>query len=282
MKTFTEYHYRNSRRDYKIRLSHHRDSSKRLLAVFSHAPWHSFQYQRFGLSVLRVAERNPLYFTRNSGCLAREIIDFCLDIEIDHLILIGCSKGGYGAALAASTIAEELPNLKINLILFSPILSLFPINYSLPYPSYKHLIELSHFDRQVAYDLAENGYLRNGLCGQNLSITCVYGQLNPLDRLEASKLPADSNKIELMASTHMSVLPFICNTQSDASIRRAVNSLYGISEKDADIAYLLGQESAARLITELSTLPPQPRLPEFINLCIQREAQCIRYQGICK
>lgn len=239
---------------------------RKLLVIFGHNPGYAFFKFPFDYNTLFISDRAGSYYTREAGKLAKSIALFIEANQVKDVVFLGCSKAGYGVLLVGPAVAVHSPMLNVKVLTFSPQTQIYPVNELLTFPSYHKLIERSKSDDDLLNDLKRYGHLLFGFSGINCRTVVIYGELHMVDKKEVARLNGRKlEKIALSLSTHLSIIPFICDTSDKAAVGHAILALHQKSGNDEDAIQSIGELAPPQLERELLNLPRQPTLQSVVN-----------------
>ena len=235
-----------------------------MISYSHHDRFHLYKYFN-DIDLLFVADRTARYYVPRCGVLSRAICDVIQAGDYDNAIFLGASKAGYGALRHIAAMAPLDMRTKLTAVVFSPQTSIYPVNPNLGYPTYKRMIETAETHDGLRADLERYGSLPENIGRRNLRVHCAYGLRNRTDRIEAGRLRgASTTYLSLDLRSHLSILPFLCDTSDANAVNATINGLYGRSG-DEDLADIMAADVAQTIRQELLAIPRLKPLKLFIS-----------------
>lgn len=216
--------------------------------------------------VVRLFEKRATYYTFGAKSGVEQLEAHIRRLGAKRAILIGVSKGAYGALLYGGMLAKIAPDLDVKVLSFSPQSLLFPLNENIGFPSYKRLIASRSDHPGTQLGLERYGDLSKIAFPANASGLVVYGAGNARDTVEASRLFGKPLKmLPLPFSFHGTLIPFTIDRNDREKVKARVEKLYIEAARNEDDGDAL-PPSMDELVGAICNSNWLPTLPGLIDL----------------
>ncbi len=207
------------------------------------------------------------YYVTGRMTLVRALQEMIADEpECREVCLIGASKAGFGALHLSRSLARRDPGRRYSVIAFNPMTLVWPENRALTYPSYRKMIAHAADKPALRRSLEQVGNQREPQVLRNLRWLVFHPALNRRDTREAVAINGRNVTISpIEMRFHGTMLPFLCDTADEMSVRRLVVTTLRNAEKLDDLAHDTLTEEEASLVRDLRRVMPRPPLPRLIE-----------------
>lgn len=225
---------------------------KTLFLVLSPAGGLILTKYRFAGTVLHCADTSGTYFILPAQAIARQAKEIADSRGIDRIVLIGSSKGAFGALLIGALLAGY-DRLQVRAFAFSPQVVLWPFNDNLKMPSYRMLMERSKGNALLREMLERHGNA-NRACEMSpaLAATAILGSGYDMDVKEAALLTAPNvERRTIPFSGHGTLMVY---TIPEGLTADQLAQKYAALKQDDDDVAVLGQSDGENIIDEMVAL----------------------------
>lgn len=222
----------------------------------------SFYKKKIHGNMMYIGESNGMYYTKNVNVLALALSNLFDIHDYKRIVLMGGSKGGYGALMIGYLCGLLNSDIQFSIICFSPQIQVYPRKEALSFPSHQLLLKKAGSDKSIRYWLEKFGSLP-AFDLDNVSVELYYGKLNEQDLSEC--LLAKGNNINyhpLPISGHLTHIPFMVDISDPSILRATLERAYA---QNATIEGKQSSELMERDYEEMSKLPHCPSLKELVS-----------------
>lgn len=218
-----------------------------------------------GHAVLDLADTLVTYYVPFADSMLNGLAKFIRDNGFEAVCCIGSSKGGFGSLMVTRELAAKMPKIRFAALAFSPQTMVWPANENLGFGSYRKLVRRAKRSPKVERAMNRYGNQRLDASLPNLRWSVFYSAKNDGDRSEATALSGSSVVLEpLPASTHTTILPYLCADADEAEIEALVNKFMSAAQRDDDAMTALGGQKHP-ILDEILAMPPRASLASIVD-----------------
>lgn len=201
--------------------------------VFSPHRWLTLRDYPFDGSVLWLADETQTYFVEVCDEAMERMRETIERVASRRIVLLGSSKGGYGAIMCGAILARTSDAI-VRCLAFSPQTRVYPRNDNLSFPSYKRLLKRLTTDEDLRRTMESLGDLRDIVFEGDIKTNIFYCAGNATDHVEATALAGKNVSLTRMPfSFHASIVPFTLDQSDAEEIVSKIAKLYDRADEDA-------------------------------------------------
>ncbi|QDA35717.1 hypothetical protein E4191_16250 (plasmid) [Paracoccus liaowanqingii] len=218
--------------------------------VFSPHRWLTLTNYPFDGSVLWLADETQTYFVEVCDDAMEKIREAIRRVSARRVVLLGSSKGGYGAMMCGAILART-SDVIVRCLTFSPQTRVYPRNDNLSFPSYKRLLKRLTTDENLRRTMERLGNVRGIAFEGNIKTNLIYCAGNATDHVEAISLAGETvSLMEMPFSFHASIVPFTLDQGNAKETVRKIAKLYDHADEDGQFSLPPDAAELFRQITE--------------------------------
>lgn len=258
-----------------IPMAHRRGPNGReLLVVFSPTGRFVLHRSSFACDLLFVADRTGFYYVTRAPEIAAAVISVIERGGYERTLLMGSSKGGFGALVVARAAGRMRPDMIFRTLTFSPQVRLYPGNPALYFPSYRRMRAQARRQFELAWTLRRFGDVAAIGDLPNVRSTIVCGSGNPTDMGEAGRLRGPNAAIRTLPVSAHSIMVYLrLRNRPAGEVRSRIDRIYAKArrrgqEEDRDL-FASRPVDPEQMVREIVSPPePLPGLEDLIEEAI--------------
>ncbi|MCF3639890.1 hypothetical protein LXM94_07900 [Rhizobium sp. TRM95111] len=216
-----------------------------LFIIFSSDTRYTLYKHDYPVDTLFVADKWGNYFTLGAGLFRNYLKYTIVSGGYKRVVLLGASKGGFGAILQGNLLAQSLPSVSISVFAFSPQTRLYPLNDRLYFKSYRNLMRRAEEKQSIRDFLEKFGDLGRLTYPANLKVRIFYGEKNAIDTAEAQYLKAKPVEMyPLPVGGHATLTLAMLDPSDERELHDMVDRVYERAKTNPDLQSSLPKEKA--------------------------------------